>query len=300
MVIMKRSPLLALSFAFAALLIFAALSAHASTLNGIGDNQTDLYGSYYIITGGKIPVIAREPGGLFSFLSDDPDNGDPIDSWQNEVWFEENSGLALTLKNRTSIVFDNNGIEDNTYGSYYNENLSGNDHGLYKGYSMSNNFDWIYAGYFKLDQATIFDTLIGYFDGNGSDADPYPFNPASPHIADRMNIWSNVDDGLLPVNTGGFSGNVFSSDNVGGTFSWSDTGVVRVFSDGSTDPIYRLAYSLDSPVTLQAGIYWFSHDAAVVAPEPAALVLFGTGLVALAFIRMRNARMARKKKAGKI
>ncbi len=281
------------SLVFAILFVFAALPVQASPFNGIADHQTDANGSYYVITGGKIPV-ADASSGLFSFLSDDPDNGYPINLWQNEAWFPENSGLAMTLKNSNSIVYDNNGIENNTYGSYYNENLLGNDHGLYKGYSMSNNWDWIYAGYFKLEQATTFNTLIGYFDGNGSDADSYPFNPNSQDIKYRMNIWSNVDGELLPVNTGGFNGDVFSSDNTGGRFSWSDTGVDRVFSDESIDPIFRLTYNLNTPITLQPGIYWFSHDASI-APEPAALMLFGTGLVGLAFIGRRNIRMAREK-----
>jgi hypothetical protein len=278
MVIMIKIPPLLL----AVLLVFAALPLQATQFNGVGDYQSDAYGFYYIITGGK---LLNSSGGSFAFLSDDPDNGYTMDVWHNESWYPENSGFALTMANRGSIVFDNNGIENNTYGSYYDENLAGNDHGLYKGYSMSNNFDWIYASSFTLEQSTTIDTLVGYFDSNGSDSDPYPFDPASENIKYRMNIWSNVDGQLVPANTGGFSGDVFSSDNVGGSFSWSDTGVDRVFSDGTTDSIYRLVYTLDTPITLQQGVYWFSNDASLsFVPEPGSLVLIGSGLVLLGFL----------------
>jgi hypothetical protein len=170
------------------------------------------------------------------------------------------------LKNGNSIVYDNNGIEDSTYGDYYDASGSHGIHGLVRGYSMSNNFDWIYTGYFKLTQATTFDQIIGYFDPNGSSNDSYPFNPNSSAIRYRMNIWSNVTGNLLPVNTGGFTGDVFSTDNAIGGFSWSDTGVQRVYPgvSGFPEAIYRLVFTLSSPVTLQPGIYWFSHDASIL------------------------------------
>lgn len=131
---------------------------------------------------------------------------------------------------------------------------------------MSNNFDWIYAGYFKLEQPTTINRIIGYFDPNGNGSDTYPFNPDSPAIRYRMNIWSNATGDLLPINTGGFSGDVFSSNNVPGNFSWGYTGVDRVYPNapGFPEGIYRLAYSLNTPITLQPGIYWFSHDASIL------------------------------------
>jgi hypothetical protein len=123
------------------------------------------------------------------------------------------------------------------------------------------------------------DTIIGYFDKNGGSADPVAFDPFSPFISYRMNIWSNVAGDLLPTNTGSFDGDVFTSDTAQGSFAVSDTGVVRVFADNSTDPIYRLTYTLDTPITLPAGEYWFSHDATV--PEPATIGLLGLGALSL-------------------
>jgi hypothetical protein len=243
----------------------------AGQFNVVADNQVDVLGYYYIITGGKFPTGPtpngdNASGGTFRFLLDDLGWGYPIDTWQKDDWFTDNAGFALTLKNAGLIVYDNNGIEDGTYGDYYNASGSHGTHGLYRGYSMSNNFDWIYAGYFKITQETAIDQIIGYFDPNGSSLDAFPFNPYSPAIRYRMNIWSNVTGDLLPVNTGGFTGDVFSTDNSQGSFSWSDTGVNRIYPGvaGFPEPIYRLVFNLSSPINLQPGIYWFSHDASIL------------------------------------
>ena len=57
------------------------------------------------------------------------------------------SGLALTLKNGAASVYDNNGIEDNTFGTFYT-NTSGPDSGkpgLSKAYSMSNYYPLVFS-----------------------------------------------------------------------------------------------------------------------------------------------------------
>jgi hypothetical protein len=138
-----------------------------------------------------------------------------------------------------------------------------------------------------LAEETTVDTIIGYFDGTGYYGN---FDPDSPFIDYRMNIWNCVMDGAYPMpSTNSFTGDVFSSDSTAGTFSWGDTGVVRKYSGwgGKTDPIYRLEYTLDAPITLAAGEYFFSHDAIIV-PVPAAALLGLLGLsVAGARLRKR-------------
>jgi hypothetical protein len=162
---------------------------------------------------------------------------------------------------------------------------------------MSNNFDWVYAGLFYLPQDTEITALAGYFDANGGSLDPVPFDPFNPNIDFRMNIWSAYRDGsgYMPTNTGSFTGDVFSSDNVAGTFSVSDTGVIRDFiDDANDDPIFRLTYALDAPLVLPAGYYFFSHDAIVApVPVPAAAGLAGVGMAVLALGRRFTRKRAR-------
>ena len=152
---------------------------------------------------------------------------------------------------------------------------------------MSNNFDHVYATYFKLETATTFDTIVGFFDPNAG------LDPFSPNLQFNVNIWSStlVGADLMPTNTGSFIGDVFSSHTTSGTTTVADSGVDRVFGvdyGSITDDIFRLEYKLDAPITLAAGEYFFSHDAAIV-PEPSSFVLLGIGSLALiAFGRSRK------------
>jgi hypothetical protein len=294
---------------FVVLAISPAVSAGpSSAFNGVGDYETDAYGYYYVVTGGQFPTGTipngdYNSGGTFRYITDDPawnqwygpSSSYSIDTWHKDGWFPQNAGLALTLWNNGSTVYDNNGIENGTYGNYYNAVAQGttdaNTPGLYEAYSMSNNFDWVYAGYFAITAPTTINQITGYFDPSFAG-----FDYTNPNIGYRMNIWSNVTGDLLPTNTGSFAGDVFSSDSTPGSFSISDTGVQMIYNnalddtDYAPDDIYRLTYTLNTPMTLQPGVYWFSHDA-IITPVPGAALL---GFVGLGLVGLLKKRFAKK------
>jgi uncharacterized protein (TIGR03437 family) len=239
-------------------------------------------GFYWVIGGGKFPNgqtlngASGTNGAIAHVHNSTGDGANGLRVWTKNlsqgVDLSALSGIAVTLKNGTTTVYDNNGIEDGTSGSFYNNQGGSVDDsakaGSYVFVSNTKNVDSVMAGYMKITQPTTFTQIIGYFDGNGQD-NLLPFNPANIYNKYRMNIWSA--DGSVPAAYNGFTGNVFSSDSIGGTFTYSDTGVSRIFKDGSKDPIYRLVYTLQSPITLQPGDYWFAHDQSLT-PEAAATI----------------------------
>lgn len=273
-------------------------NSFAASFNGAADNQRDDKGYYYAITGGQFPTGTtpngdNASGGTFRFLTDDPLWGYTTGVWHKDDWYPDNASLGLTLKNGSTIVYDNNGLEpgaatpaDPDYYDY-TSGFPVPGAGAVTAYSMSNNYDWIYSGYFKLTQDTTVTQLIGYFAYNTNPLNPLTagFDPADPNIQFNMNIFSNVSGDLLPTNTGSFAGDVFSSDLTAGGFSFSDTSFDRVGSS-STQDIYRLVYTLDNPLTLQAGVYWFSHDAEIV-PSPAASI---AGVAMFGMLALRRGR----------
>jgi uncharacterized protein (TIGR03437 family) len=235
-------------------------------------------GFYWVLTGGKF-VNNQSMNGLpgnnsaLAFRHNNPTAFGPNgnNGWTKTTGlgpsFAATAGVALTLKSGGNTVFDNNGIEAGGASGYYST-APGNAvlfsmSALTSPTSPSNNVKGIYAGYFRLATATTIDQMIGYFEGplNVSPS----FDPGNIYNTFHMNIFSNVPAGgftfsSTPRDTGGYVGDVFSSDSTAGTFSFAPTGTERIPSDGSRVPTYRLLYTLKAPLTLPAGEYWFSHD----------------------------------------
>lgn len=261
-------------FAGVAVLGLAAALPDYYPFDGQADNMEDVY--YYTITGGifptgTIPNGDNASGGTFRFILDEPAwGGYALNVWNKDDWFPQNAGLALTILRGNTSLYDNNGLEDGSGADFYdNTGKPPYIPGLYRAYNMTNNWDWVYATYFKLDSPTTFDRLIGYFDGNGTVDGP--FDPLSPTISYRMNIWTAANTGgttWMPA-VASFTGNAFCSDTIAGVFTPSYTGIDRIFPevDGSShDPIWRVEFQLAKSFTLPAGVYFFSHSAIVVMP----------------------------------
>lgn len=246
-----------------------------SELDAAADNERDDLDYFYVMTGGlfptgNIPNGQSSSGGTFRYLVDDPYWGYPTGVWRRDGWFPENAGLALTLRDGATTVYDNNGIDDGTHAGFYDSSDDVDPGpGLYRGYVMSNNFDFAYATFFRLTEPTTFDEIVGYYDGDGYYGN---FDANSPDLAFRVNVWSAVEAGFAGPNIIydpaciTYRGDVLSIDSASVDWSVSDTGVAREFPpsfDRDPDPIWRMNFGLSSPVTLPAGEYFFNVDALV-------------------------------------
>jgi uncharacterized protein (TIGR03437 family) len=263
---------------------FVTLSGPVSVIVTIGgvSSQANVtvpfqqLGFYFTVLGGKAVAgqtlsAVQGPGSSLAFEQSDALTWGTtgFNAWTNQTGLGSGyagvPGLAMTLYNGTSIVYDNNGIENGTTAGFYSNAGGGADSsrpGLTDLYSMSNYFPLLFAGYFKLSTATTVTKMVGYFDALGSIT--LPFDPANPYVKYRMNIFSYAA-GFPKQNTSPFVGDIFSSDTVPGTFAYSDSGARIVSSTATNQPkvIYRLSYTLATPITLPAGEYWFSNDASV-------------------------------------
>ena len=286
--------------------IAAVRAATQFEFDGAHDYETGEYGYYYTVTAGLFPNRTGSPPvpngdrasgtGVIMHIKDDP-NGRPPGRWFQDWdagpidgWFEDTSGIALTLSNNATVVYDNHGIDSGTHpADYYGDGNGGIS------YSMVNNYDEITSGYFFLDASTTFDSLSGYFIGYGG------FDANSPSVGLHVNIFtaSVSDADPLPdppltysptVNS--FTGDVLSSHKgassfAAGVMSATDSGLdIDVF--GGTYDIFRATYTLDDPITLDSGHYYFGHHAVVAVPEPSTGILVALVMAKAALRRNRN------------
>jgi uncharacterized protein (TIGR03437 family) len=219
---------------------------------------------------GQTLTGAQGTNSVLAFRQNDPVawGAEGLNAWSKNTGITAAaiSGEAFTLKNGATVLFDNNGIEDQSFASFYNNGGGGADSakpGLTTTFSMSNYFPLVFATDIKFSGPTTITEMIGYFDCNG-DAN-LPFDNQNPYIQYRMNIWSAASTGSVPKETGNFVGDAFTSTTVPGTFTISTTSVNRVSSSTASlpDAICRLDYKPTTPITLATGEYWFSHDASI-------------------------------------
>ena len=243
------------------------------SFNGAAENMTDQNGYYYAVTSGLFPDGNLTPNGdrasgtgVIMHIHDDASVWgtrwfQDWDSGTIDGWFADTSGLALTLGDTGITVYDNNGIDDDTFPPDYYEAGHGG-----VSFSMADNYDHETAGYFALTGDTTFNTVSAYFIGtSGLDVN-------DPRLAVHLNIFdasiSDADPAPDPPLTYSPTDNSFTGDllstHVGtaayqtGCMNIEDSGeTLDVF--GGTYTIFKATYTLDAPMTLGSGEYYFGH-----------------------------------------
>lgn len=251
-------------------LLFAGLAvagtAFGQAFNGTSENYLPTF--FYAATADQFvngATLDGDTGALYYTHDDAPFwngfSGAPggPNVWTKEVGFGSGvSGLAFDLSIGGTTVFSNNSIaEGDPNGNYLNGGANARG-----AYSMENNFDFVYAGYFALEQDTRFDSLsMFYYTGD-------PFNTGigwDPSFLTgwTWSIWS-VDQNGGPVNTGGFTGDVLSSDLLNAQIMLGDFSV----SQSATNGINALNFDFipGASAQLGAGEYYLTFSPRVAAP----------------------------------
>ncbi len=293
---------LALILLFSAVALADVYDSYTFHWNGHPDNTEDFYGYYYTLAAGALGNdLPPSPSYPVVQVGDDLSGG----TYGYHQWVSAGTtgvdyvaGLALSMYDTVgSRVYDNNGLDTPGQQAVIDFYASGPPSQVIS-YSMANNWDWVTAGYFHLEESLEIKKIVGYFDEWGIyqyGSYFYPdFQQDSPYIRYRMNIY---DSALRQIPSGdttrlwpavdSFYGDVFTTDTTAGSFAWSDTGYDRVDAGSISHNIYRIVFTLDSPITLEAGDYFYEHDAYVI-PEPTTLILVGLGLSGLGLLKRRR------------
>jgi hypothetical protein len=117
----------------------------------------------------------------------------------------------------------------------------------------------------NLTQATTITQFIGYFAFSGNPNDPLHgnFNPNDPAL--RYHDQSSpTSTAICSHHTGSLAGDIFTGDNTAGPFAGRNR-LRTAWAELTADITHAVQRSPHD--TLQAGAYWFRHDASI-APVP--------------------------------